>query len=276
MKEQVFFTDIEVFLITTYSLILVAFENKYKLPPKEDENHDDESINNSVNELLSNFSKHSNQDARITRQNALNRIMKTLDLKDKGEDMFGDKLQDAIEDPRMRYSLQERKNPYEPEDDNASELDKRKVETMPDLNIRDHENSKDIDKERDKFDRLFNGSRFGKMLSNVSKNDKSQPDKDPKKFDDEESKGLSLSEIRRNEEEDMQTDDQPSNDIDAQDKTDRHLTHKSDDQDEEAKGRTLNTIKSNKINGENDDDLEDEIDQDGKIIYRDDDEDDED
>ena len=227
-KEQVFFTDIEVFLITTYSLILVVFENKYKLPPKEDEHNGDDSINNSVNDLLSNFSKHSDLDARIMRQNALDRIMKNLDLKDKGEDMFGDKLKDAVDDPRMRYSLQEHKNPYDPENEDASELDKRKVETMPDMKIKDIEDMK----QKDKLDKLFNGSRFSKMLSKDSRFDKPRPDKDPNKFDEEESKGLSLSEIRRNEEEDMQTDDQPSNEIDPQDKNDKFRRNKLENEGE--------------------------------------------
>ena len=154
--------------------------------------------------------------------------MKNLDLKDKGEDMFGDKLKDAVDDPRMRYSLQEHKNPYDPENEDASELDKRKVETMPDMKIKDIEDMK----QKDKLDKLFNGSRFSKMLSKDSRFDKPRPDKDPNKFDEEESKGLSLSEIRRNEEEDMQTDDQPSNEIDPQDKNDKFRRNKLENEGE--------------------------------------------
>lgn len=189
--------------------------HKYKLPQKKKEN-DDESVNNSVNDLLSNFSKHSDLDAALMRQQALNRILDNLDIKNKGEELFGKKLQDALEDPRMRYSIQESKNPFN--DENESEFDKRKVSTMPDMKLKEY---KDFDKHKDPFAKFLNQGKFNKFNDEDSeqnakspkKVDKKESEKDKKPIIDsksEESKGLTPSEQKRLDEENLQTEDKPS------------------------------------------------------------------
>ena len=59
--------------------------DKYKLPKKEREfDHlypeHEESINSSINDLLSNYSKHSDMDARLMRKNALDSKFESLYL----------------------------------------------------------------------------------------------------------------------------------------------------------------------------------------------------
>ena len=63
---------------------------KYKRPRAYDENGNE--LNQSNNDLLSHFDKNSNLDDAIQRKKALQNLFDHLDLKTKGENMFGDQI----------------------------------------------------------------------------------------------------------------------------------------------------------------------------------------
>jgi hypothetical protein len=170
---------------------------KYKLPPEEKKKKEGEAANQSHHELLSDKSNLSDTDERAMRKKALQRIMKNLDIKNKNEELFGEKFLNDEENPAMRYSIQDRKTPFHTE----SESDQKRHDSEPAI----------------KFDKT-------KSKDNVDKKDKSlhnlidelQEDKDNKSEENnenmlnkEDSKSDSVSEMRR-QEADYQTDDKSS------------------------------------------------------------------
>ena len=150
---QVFYSDVENIIISSYSVVLIAIEisklSKYKLPPKESF---DDRLSQSSNEIFSNIAKHSDMDDRILRKNALERIFKGLDMKHKGEDMFGDKAIEDENNPRMRYSIQEQKNKFFPDQESA--LDSRRVESEPIVKHKDYEETKSQVNIEDSLERI--------------------------------------------------------------------------------------------------------------------------
>ena len=125
--------------------------------------------------------------------------MKNLDIKNKGEDAFGEKIMGDEENPKMRYSIQDAKNPFDPKHPNE-ELDNRRVESMPDMKLKDY---KDLPNNPIPS---TNRKLFDLAESDLDKNEK---DEDKDKI--EESKEMTPSELQRNLE-NMQTDDKPSHD----------------------------------------------------------------
>lgn len=188
-KEQAFYTDVEVAMITTYSIILITIElaklGKYKLPLKEKEVKEFDSANQSIHELLSNRSKQSEIDERLLRKNALERIIKYLDMKHKGEGMFGEKILPGPGNPHMRYSIQDPKSPFYP--DETLPLDNRRFDSEPAIKHKAYP-------ETQKPNPLSNS-----LTKSLQK---------PKRIKEDHKE--TLSEIRRREEEDFQTDDKPS------------------------------------------------------------------
>lgn len=156
ISEQAFWTDADTVLITTYSIILITIElaklNKYKLPSKERHNLDlEDRVNQSANDLLSMSQRSSDIDEKLLRKNALDRIMKNLDINsDNNEDVFGDRLPSDIENPKMRYSIQDPKHPFYA--DTEEQLDGRRTESEPAIKFKDYDG---VNSERD-YNRLLN------------------------------------------------------------------------------------------------------------------------
>ena len=172
--DQVFYSDVENIIISSYSIILISIEmakiGQYKLPPKQNPN--DDRLSQSGGDIFSNISKHSDIDEQILRKKALDRILKNLDLKHQGEDMFGEKIKEDENNPHMRYSIQEPKNKFDP--DQKSDLDNRRVESEPIMKHRDYEETKSQINIEDSLDQI-----------NAKQNDKSTRNKgftSPKKL----------------------------------------------------------------------------------------------
>lgn len=186
MKEQVWWTDVEVAVLTAYSIILISIElaklPKYRLPSKERSFNNMDDIR-SDNDILSNKSGASMLDEAIIRKNALDRIIKNLDIKDKGEDIFGKQIKPDSDHPKMRYSLQDKKNPFYQDD--SESLDNRRTESEPAMKIKDYEG-----KEPD--------TKLNDLLTKIRKNDPKEDRKDTQ------------SENQQKFEENDQTDDRPS------------------------------------------------------------------
>jgi len=194
-SEQIFWIDAEVAIITALSIILITMElaklSTYKIPTKERRRTNLNASDQSAQDIASNKS---DIDERLLRRNALDRIMKNLDIRNKGESLIGENAFEDREKPRNRLSIQDPKSPYAQDED--IDKDKSRVDSEPAIKHKDYDDN-------------INEVSYRKLLEQIEEERNKNPKVD-QSIGPDDGADDTLSQQRRQIEEDFQTDDKPS------------------------------------------------------------------